>query len=116
FPIAVALLVSTVQRYHMSSLWSASFVTLLPVILLASDRVKITRPRAIIVLAAAIVFPLAAIMISPVVALAVHLKGPSNGSAHYRLLAEAVETEWHRDNDAKLRFVGGDIELVKGVI
>jgi 4-amino-4-deoxy-L-arabinose transferase-like glycosyltransferase len=116
-PILSALLFCIVEGFHAVSLWSCSLMTLVPVVLLSSDYVQVPRRRAVAIVAAAIVVPVAAIIGSPAVALVKHFTGPDNNSAHYSLLARAIEEQWHKDaGDARLRLVGGDMAIANGVI
>jgi len=111
-PVIAALASGTV----MNSLWSMSAWSLLPVVLLSPPDVKLSPIHTRRVIVGALALPLAALIASPLVALAVHGQGPRPASAQARLLADEVERAWHAITPQPLRFVGGDTDIAYGVI
>ncbi|MGA2568181.1 MAG: glycosyltransferase family 39 protein [Pseudolabrys sp.] len=101
---------------EITSLWSMSAWTLLPVLLLSSPAVTIaaTDTRRILVVAVAI--PLAMLIAAPVIAVIAQRNGPPPTSAQANLLAGEVERLWHETTPMPLRFVGGAGDLADGVI
>jgi hypothetical protein len=89
--------------------------TLLPVVLLSSPLLTVTRTDAIRVLAVAVAFPVVMTLAAPGIALAIHYAGVKPAAAHSRLLATAVEHVWHQTTEQPLRLVGGDPDLAFGV-
>lgn len=111
-PAAGALLSGT----EITSLWSMSAWTLLPVMLLSSPQVT-WRPldtRRVILIAAAL--PLVMIIISPGIALMNRKDGPPSATMQGPLLAVEVERLWHAQVPAPLRFVGGEGDIALGVV
>jgi len=101
---------------EITSLWSMSAWTLLPVLLLSSPAVTIaaTDTRRILVVAVAI--PLAMLIAAPVIAVIAQRNGPPPTSAQANLLAGEVERLWYETTPLPLRFVGGAGDLADGVI
>jgi len=89
--------------------------TLLPVLLLSPPAVLVRDIDTRRVLAAAVVFPLVALIASPAVAILVQRNGPPPNSAQAALLAREVEQLWHQTIPQPLRFVGGAGDLANGV-
>jgi hypothetical protein len=95
-------------------IWSMSSWTLLPVLLLSSSSVQISRSSVSWVVGVAAAFPLAMLVAAPGVALAFHESGIPPEQAHARLLAQQVEDAWHGATTKPLRYVGGN--LADGVL
>jgi 4-amino-4-deoxy-L-arabinose transferase-like glycosyltransferase len=90
---------------------AAWLITLLPVVLLSSPLVSISRPAVRGIVAFGILFPLVMVVAAPVIAIA-KLGGVEEASGPYsELLAERVRQEWRRATDKPLRLVGGDYDL-----
>ena len=114
-PPVFAAVVAVAVRARLDPLWMMSGMALLPVVLLASPLLSVNRIAAIRLLALAIVFPLAALAASPIVAFEFHAHGtPNNDGTHYRLIAEAVDKAWREKVAAPLLIVGGERPLVDG--
>jgi hypothetical protein len=109
---AVAALVSGIE---ITSLWSMSAWTLLPVLLLSPPAVAIRDIDTRRILAAAVVIPLAMLIAAPVVAIVAQRNSPPPNSAQAALLAGEVEQLWHQTIPQPLRFVGGAGDLADGV-
>jgi len=76
---------------------------------------SVSRAAAIRLLALAVLFPLAALAASPIVAYAFHAYGtPNNDGTHYRLIAQAVDKAWRENVAAPLLIVGGERPIVDG--
>jgi hypothetical protein len=97
------------------SLWSMSAWTLLPVMLLASPLVAVSRRQVRGVLAWAVAFPLAMVMIAPAIGFMVHRAGPAAGSAHSSLLVAPIEELWRETTDRPLRMFAGYDDFSDGV-
>jgi hypothetical protein len=114
-PPVLAAVIAVVVRARLDPLWMMSGMTLLPVVLLSSPLLSMNRAAAIRLLALAIVFPLAALAASPIIAFEFHVHGqPNNDGTHYSLIAQAVDREWREHVAAPLRIVGGERPLVDG--
>ncbi len=108
-------LIAPLTGVRLVSLWSMSAFTLLPVMLLSSPLVAITRRDAIGVLTLAVAFPLVMVAIAPAIAFVIHRAGPPPGSAHTSVLAEPVERLWRETTDRPLRIFSGFDEFTDGV-
>lgn len=101
---------------EITSLWSMSAWSLLPVLLLSSPRVT-WRPldtRRTLLIAAAL--PLVMLIASPAIAIMTRRDGPPAAGVQSHLLAVEVERLWHEAIPAPLRFVGGDGDTLLGVV
>ncbi|MDO8878126.1 MAG: glycosyltransferase family 39 protein, partial [Pseudolabrys sp.] len=99
-----------------TSLWSMSAWTLLPVLLLSSPRVKlrpVDTPRILLIAAA---LPVVMLIVSPAIAMLTRRDGPPVPAVQAHLLAAEVERLWHEAMPDPLRFVGGEGDIVLGVV
>jgi hypothetical protein len=96
-------------------LWTMSGMTLLPVALLSSPLVQVQRQAAVGVLALALIYPFVMIPAAPVVALIVHRGGAPDYSAHYQLIARAVDDAWSKRTNRPLRVIGSYGPVVNGI-
>jgi Dolichyl-phosphate-mannose-protein mannosyltransferase len=108
-------LVAPLAGVRLVSLWSMSAFTLLPVMLLSSPLVSLTRRDAAGVLTVAVVFPFVMVALAPAVAFVIHRAGPAPGSAHASVLAEPIERLWRETTEAPLRIFSGFDEFTDGV-
>jgi hypothetical protein len=67
------------------------------------------------ILLAGAIFPVVALIASPLVAIMAHRAGPEPAVAQTRLLAKEVERLWHLRTQRPLGFVGGEEGLAFGV-
>src|SRR5499427_161137 len=107
-------LIAPLAGLRLVSLWSMSAFTLLPVMLLSSPLVAITRRDAVGVFALAVAFPFVMVAIAPAIAFAIHSAGPAPASAHGSLLAQPIEQLWRETTDRPLRIFSGFDELTDG--
>jgi hypothetical protein len=84
---------------------------LLPVVLLSSPLLVISRRALIAIVGIAVALPLVVLALSPAIAVAIHLRGVNPVAAHAQLFAAHVEQEWRRNSDRPLRIIGGDFGL-----
>ncbi len=113
--LLVPILVALPVRFHLTSLWTMSAWTLLPVVLLSSALVAISHRHAVRVVALAAVFPLLALAAAPAIAIVVHRKGGMPAAAHSSLLAAPVERLWRETSERPLRLLSGCDDLGYGV-
>ena len=113
-PLAVAILAGLLAQVLISSLWIMSAVTLLPVVLLSSPLVVLRRGALPLLLGVAIAVPVLSTLAAPAVAYVIHRKGIGH-SAHYRLVAEAVDRAWRATTSRPLGLLGSDTNLGNGV-
>ena len=72
-------------------------MTLLPVVLLSSPLVAVSRRALTWLLAAAIAFPVLMVLAAPFIAVWIHREGVPNYATHYRLLAQAIDRTWRAE-------------------
>jgi hypothetical protein len=90
------------------SLWAMPAMTLLPVVLLSSPLLVISRAALVRLLALAVALPILATLAAPAVAIAIlRLGEPENGGTS-RLLAGAIEQAWRASSDRPLGLIGGE--------
>jgi len=114
-PLLLPAFAAMLFRVEIVSLWAMCAMTLLPVVLLASPLVTVTRQATTWLLAAAIVFPVLMVLAAPFIAVWIHREGVPNYATHYRLLAQAIDRIWHANVNARLRFVGSYTNIINGV-
>ena len=83
-PFLLAALTGILLQVRVGALWTMSGMTLLPVALLSSPRLTVSRQAAIRLLALAVVFPLLMVAVSPGVATVIHRLGVPSYASHYR--------------------------------
>jgi hypothetical protein len=115
-PLALPLVLAVAAREQVVSLWSIGSMTLLPVVLLSSPAVALTRIAVRRIVGIALAFPLVALAAAPLVAYRIHQEGVPNYATHYSGLARAVERAWAETSDRPLRFLGSYNNLLYGVL
>jgi hypothetical protein len=114
-PFLFAVLIAVLLTVAIESIWVTPAMTLLPIVLLSSPLVTMSRLAAVRLLALAVVFPLVALAVSPLAALGVHLNGVPDHGSDYRAVAQAVERVWRAHTDKPLRIVGSTT-FVNGIV
>jgi len=114
-PLILPALAAVIFKVEIVSLWAMCAMTLLPVVLLSSPLVTVTRQAATRLLAAAIAFPVLMVLAAPFIAVWIHREGVPNYATHYRLLAQAVDRIWHANVNAPLRYLGSYTNIINGV-
>ena len=110
-PILLPVAVALAARINLLSLWSAPAFSLLPVMLLASPLVQLSRIAVLRLAAIVTLVTLLALLASPFVALAILKNGVENDAAYAKLAATAIESEWRATTPAPLRLVAGRFAL-----
>jgi 4-amino-4-deoxy-L-arabinose transferase-like glycosyltransferase len=108
-------LVAPFTGVRLTSLWTMSAWTLLPVMLLSSPQVTISRRDALGILTLAAAFPVAMVAAAPAIGFAIHSSEPPPGTAQSSLLAEPVERVWRETTNQPLRLFGGYEEFTDAV-
>jgi hypothetical protein len=108
-------LVAPFTGVRLTSLWTMSAWTLLPVMLLSSPLVIISRRDALGILTLAAAFPVAMVAAAPAIGFAIHSSEPPPGTAQSSLLAEPVERVWRETTNQPLRLFGGYEEFTDAV-
>jgi len=114
-PFLLAALIAVLLTVAIESIWVTPAMTLLPIVLLSSPLVAVSRLAAVRLLALATVFPLFMLAVSPLVALGLVLRGVPNHGSDYRAVAQAVERVWRVHTDIPLRIIGGN-DFVNGIV
>jgi hypothetical protein len=114
-PLLVPIVVAFATRRNLLSLWNTGALALLPVMLMASPLVRVTRDAAARVAATSVTFSLVALLVSPIVAgVALH-SGVENYAAQARGVAAQVQSEWDATSGARgrpLAVLAGPFALV----
>ena len=108
-------LVAPFTGVRLTSLWTMSAWTLLPVMLLSSPLVMISRRDALGILTLSAAFPVAMVAAAPAIGFAIHNSEPPPGTAQSSLLAEPVERVWRETTNQPLRLFGGYEEFTDAV-
>jgi hypothetical protein len=107
-------LVAPAIGVRLTSVWSMSAWTLLPVMLLSSPLVAIGRKDATRIVTVAAVFPLLMLAAAPAIGFAVHRAGPA-ADGHSSLLAEPLDQFWREVTNAPLKVFGSTDAFTYGV-
>ncbi|HUD89400.1 MAG TPA: glycosyltransferase family 39 protein [Xanthobacteraceae bacterium] len=110
--LLLPLLVAIATRTTLLSLWNAPALGLLPVMMLASPRVVVSRLAVMRLAAVVTTLTLGVLAASPLVALTILKRGVENNAAYPRLAAAAIERQWRETTNAPLRILGGRFTLV----
>ena len=92
-------------------LWTMPGWTLLPIVLLASPLITVTRDALRPLVAGTALFTLAMLAAALGVALAIHLTNPPGSFEYASLLAQRVEQQWQTRSKAAVPLVAGDTVL-----
>jgi len=114
-PLVLPALATVLLKVEIVSLWAMSAMTLLPVVQLSSPLITVPRRAAVLLLVAAVVFPILMVLASPFIAVWIHREGLPNYAAHYRLVAQAIDKTWRDETTAPLRYLGSYTNIVNGV-
>src|SRR4051812_17425486 len=114
--LVLPAVVNLARPVRLTPLWTIPNWTLLPVVLLASPLVTVSRDAAVRILAAALALPIAAVLAAPVVALTIHHLGRADPHSRYRLTADAITDTWRSATTQPLRLVGGEYQPLNGVV
>jgi 4-amino-4-deoxy-L-arabinose transferase-like glycosyltransferase len=110
-PLLLPALLAPAFGIEINSLWTMSAWALLPVVLLSSPHVVVTRAAAAKIVAVAIALPMVLLAASPFIASGINRGGVIPSAAHGRLVAEQLARAWHEVTPRPLQFVGGDALL-----
>ena len=114
-PLVLPIVAALAFRTDLQSIWNGPGLNLLPVMMLASPLVQVTRLQTARIAAIVTAFTILAIAASPLVALTLLKRGVENNAAYARLLAAAAERQWHDSTEAPLRLVAGRFIIVSAV-
>jgi len=114
-PLVLPALAAAVFKVQIVSLWAMGAMMLLPVVLLSSPLLSVSRGAAVRLLALAVAFPVAMTLAAPGIAIWQHRDGVPNHATHYRLLADEIEKAWRSATGRPLLYLGSTTNLVNGV-
>ena len=114
-PLLVPVAVALAAQFPLTSLWTMSAWTLLPVVLLSSPLTALNHQLAVRIVVLAALVPFVMIAAAPAVAYAVHRAGVVPAAAYSSLLAKRVEAVWKQTSDRPLRLFAGWEDLGYGV-
>ena len=123
-PLLLPVLLAAVASENVVSLWAIGGMTLLPVVLLSSPRIVLSRTAAVRIVGVAVGFPLLAVLVSPLVAVlgapAITTWWRPDEITHYgdqsRLMAAAADKVWRDTTDAPLRLIGSYNDTLYGTL
>jgi hypothetical protein len=114
-PLLLPVVAAIAGRTEITSLWSMSAWTLLPVLLLSPPTITLRPIDTDRLLGLAVAVPLVMLLASPAIAWLTRDKArPAEAQA--RLLAAEVDRDWRLTTPQPLRYVGGEAELAFGVV
>jgi len=111
-PLLVPIAVAALTRTNLLSLWNTPSLTLLPVVLLSSPLVKLTREWAARIAALAVAVPVAVCLVSPVVAYVILEAGVENDAAYARLVMADMQEQWRKTTNKPLKLIAGPFGLI----
>jgi 4-amino-4-deoxy-L-arabinose transferase-like glycosyltransferase len=116
-PLLLPVIAPVALGVGLTSLWSMSAWTLLPVVLCASPSITIDRRHVARVMAVIAAVPVVALMAAPVIAFAIHYGTTQTSpiAIHSAQLAHEVETLWGTVTGKPLRLIDGTPDLAYGV-
>jgi hypothetical protein len=114
-PLLLPPLIAIFTWIRLTSLWTMSAWTLLPVMLLSSPLVAISRRDAVRVLALAVLLPFVMVAVAPAIAFGIHRAGPAPDAALSSVLVEPIEQLWRETTDRPLKVFAGYDDLTDGV-
>lgn len=106
-PIALAFALKT----NLLSLWNTPALALLPVMLMGSPQIRVSRDAAARIAATTVTIALGALLLSPVIAGVTLLMGVENHAAYARGVAARIESEWAATSDKPLTILAGPFAL-----
>ena len=114
-PLLAAIPFAIVTQVRLTSLWTMSALSLLGVVLLSSPLVHFTRKSAAVVASIAIVVSIAALLASPLIAVAKLHGGIENHAAYTQATAKEVQKQWEQTTSQPLRIVASLFPLANSV-
>jgi 4-amino-4-deoxy-L-arabinose transferase-like glycosyltransferase len=114
-PLLLPIAVSTITRTNLLSLWNTESLALLPVVLLSSPLMTITRTAASRITGLAIIVSVAALVASPIVTIAKLKAGAENDASYVHAAGAAIDREWAQTTNRPLEIVAGPFGLVSSV-
>jgi hypothetical protein len=114
-PLLLPVITALAAHTNLLSLWNAPALGLLPVVLLGSPLISVTRDQVTRMAAVAVTISGVALLASPLIAFVIFRTGVENYATYTRPLAAVLDREWKRSTDRPLKLVGGPFVLVSSV-
>ena len=113
-PLLLPALANVAYPHRLTALWTFPNWTLLPVVLLGTPLILVSRQAAVHALAFAMALPMVAVLIAPAIGAYIFLRPHRQGELHYQALAGSIDAAWRNSTSCPLRFIGGHKSLAKG--
>jgi 4-amino-4-deoxy-L-arabinose transferase-like glycosyltransferase len=110
-PLLLPIVVAAARQINLLSVWNEPSFSLLPVMMLASPLVIVSRLAATRIAFCAAAYTVIALAASPIVAWVLLERGVENSAAYSKLVAAAIERQWRETSTAPLGLVGGQFAL-----
>ncbi|HVX98764.1 MAG TPA: glycosyltransferase family 39 protein [Pseudorhodoplanes sp.] len=110
-PLAVPVAFALALKTNLLSLWNTPALSLLPVMLMASPLIEVTRDAAARIAATTVTFTLAVLAVSPAIAGILFSIGVENYASYARDVAVRVESEWRATSGKPLAILAGPFAL-----
>jgi hypothetical protein len=110
-PLVLPIPLALFLRADLTPIWAIPAASLLPVVLLSSEKIVLSRNAIAAIVVCATVLPVTALILSPVIAIVDHLRGVGHYAGQHRLLAKEIEKNWREMTDKPLRLVGSHHSL-----
>lgn len=110
-PIAFAL----VFNVAMAARWAIPTIVLLPVVLLSPAGITLNRSAVTHLVALAVVFPLAMVVLAPAIAAQYQRSGKNPFIRQFRLVAQQVDLSWRDATRQPMRLFGSGSLMIDGV-
>jgi len=114
-PLLIPIPVAIATRTNLLSLWNAQALALLPVVLLGSPLVTVTRDQVARIAMVPIAAALLALLASPIVALATFRNGVENYAVYTRPLAAALDRQWKQGSERPLKLIAGPFPIASSI-
>jgi hypothetical protein len=114
-PLVLPALAAPFVHLKLNALWSLPNFSLLPVLLLSSPLIAVTREALGRALGIAAALTLGALALSPAIALALHLRTPPQPSDYASIVAADAQAQWRELSERPLPFVSGEPTVAMSV-
>ncbi|MBI4365831.1 MAG: glycosyltransferase family 39 protein, partial [Deltaproteobacteria bacterium] len=114
-PLLVPIAGAAVTRSNLVSLWNTESLALLPVVLLSSALITVSREVAARIAGFAIIVSVLALVASPIVAVAKLNSGVENDASYVPAATAAVEREWELTTDRPIEILAGPFGLTSSI-
>ena len=102
-PLLLPIVPALIKNIALLSLWNTPALNLLPVMLLGSPLVTVSRAAVLRLAQVMTAITLVIVAVSPFIGYALLKSGVENDAAYARLVMQATEREWHNATDKPLQ-------------